>query len=52
MAQRLRTLAALSKNRFNSQHPRGGSRPSIILVLRDLMPSSDFEGTGHACNIH
>lgn len=53
MAQRLRTLVAFSKNRFNSQHPCGGSQPSITLVLRDLVPSSDLRAPGmHAMYIN
>lgn len=27
---------------FSSQHPHGGSQPTVIPVLRDLMPSSGF----------
>lgn len=34
----------VEESKIESQHPNGGSKPSMIPVLGDLMPSSDVQG--------
>lgn len=43
LAQGLRAFAALRGHGFDSQHPQGGSQPSVTPVPGDLM-SSDLYG--------
>lgn len=42
--QWLKTFVALQRTRIQFLPPHGGSQPSITLVSRDLMPSSDLCG--------
>jgi hypothetical protein len=37
-------LKSTRKPGFNAQHPHGGSQPSVILVLRDLIASPELLG--------
>jgi hypothetical protein len=35
--------------KFNSQHPYGGSQPSVTLVSKDQSPLMTFLGTRQTC---
>ena len=49
VAQWLRALIPKTPT-FSSEHPHGGSQPSVSLVPGELTPSSEFQGhQAHTC---